>query len=80
MRKAARTKTLFACASCAGVYVATQECRCACGSFNCRDCNVEIFRWSDNYQYTNWDQVDPNSDIEWKAGKNISLGACRELS
>jgi hypothetical protein len=80
MRMAPPTKTMFACPSCAAVYVASQECHSGRGSFDCWDCNTEIFAWSENYQYTNWDQIDATCDIEWDACKNVSSGASREVA
>ena len=78
MRKAPLTKSLFACPNCLAVYVASQEQRPGFGSFDCWDCNKEIFVWSGNYHFTNWDQIDPTCDIQWEACKNISWGGYRE--
>jgi predicted RNA-binding Zn-ribbon protein involved in translation (DUF1610 family) len=61
------TKIMFACPYCAAVYVATQQCRRDLGSFDCWDCMTEIFRWSGDYRYSNWDQIDALQESDWEA-------------
>jgi hypothetical protein len=78
MRRTPPTKTLFACRQCSAVYAANQECYAGLGSFDCWDCNAEIFAWTENYHYSNWDQIDATSDIDWESCKNITCGASRE--
>jgi predicted RNA-binding Zn-ribbon protein involved in translation (DUF1610 family) len=67
MSEARVTKVMFACPHCAAVYVATQQARADAGSFDCWDCRTEIFRWSGDYYYGDWDQIDAIQDIEWEA-------------
>lgn len=50
-------KVIFACPLCTSAYRAVQRPYFGFGSFDCWDCGVEIYRWSGNYVYTDWDQI-----------------------
>ncbi len=57
-----KTTVIFACPKCGLVYCAMQERRSPSrfGSFKCRKCNAEIYRWSSYYDYVDWKQVELN--------------------
>lgn len=50
-------EVIFACPHCATAYSAIQRPLSDFGSFDCWDCRTEIYRWSGEYKYSDWEQI-----------------------
>ena len=58
MKRSHHVMVVFACPDCGAPYIARQEYKRGLGSFDCWDCKTEIFRWSGEYEYANWDGIE----------------------
>ena len=52
-----RVTVIFACPRCATAYSAVQRVAFDFGSFDCWDCQTEIYRWAGEYKYDDWEQI-----------------------
>ena len=71
-----RVTVVFACPYCSAAFSAIQRPGPDVGSFDCWDCTTEVYSWSGNYKYVDWDQIEFIS-VKEKARRKTTRGSAR---